>query len=288
VATPKLTLTNATLDQYFKDINRYKLLTREQEFELAVRLRENNDTGAAKDLVTANLRFVVKVAFEYRKYQMNMVDLIQEGNVGLMTAVQKFDPYRGFRLISYAVWWIKAYIQNFILRTWSMVKLGTTAEQRKMLFGARKGVTEPEDEGEAVSVAPAIASRSTSDLMGLSAKVAHRDFSLDTTLDETARVAYVDMLNGGEDIQDDSLGREEVRTIVRQRIDKVSRTLNERERTILRQRLLADEPLTLQEIGAKFGITRERTRQIESALKKKIAALMPEFAGDSAEVQSVL
>jgi RNA polymerase sigma-32 factor len=169
-----------------------------------------------------------------------------------------------------------------------MVKLGTTAEQRKMLFGARKGVTEPEDEGEAVSVAPAIASRSTSDLMGLSAKVAHRDFSLDTTLDETARVAYVDMLNGGEDIQDDSLGREEVRTIVRQRIDKVSRTLNERERTILRQRLLADEPLTLQEIGAKFGITRERTRQIESALKKKIAALMPEFAGDSAEVQSVL
>jgi RNA polymerase sigma-32 factor len=287
MATAKLLQTRSSLDQYFAEINRYPLLSRADEFELARRLKEEDDAGAAQGLVTANLRFVVKIAFEYRKYQVNMVDLIQEGNLGLMTAVRKFDPYRGYRLISYAVWWIKAYIQNFILRTWSLVKLGTTGEQRRMLFGSRKTEDSGELLDEEVSVMPAIASRSSGELMQLDTHIARRDFSLDTALDDSSRVSYVDLLRGTEELQDEAMGRAETSAIVREHLREVAPTLNERERYILENRTLSDEPMTLAEIGEHFRVTRERTRQIESNLKRKLARFISEFDASSAEVAEV-
>lgn len=124
----------ATLDLYIAEINRFSLLTAEEEFQLAVRLKKNHDMEAAEKLVVSNLRFVVKIAHEYRNYGVKLADLIQEGNIGLMHAVKKFDPYKGYRLISYAVWWIRAYMQNLIIKSWSLVKIGTTQAQRKLFF----------------------------------------------------------------------------------------------------------------------------------------------------------
>lgn len=280
MTAPKTTATRSCLDQYFVEINRVPLLTREEELALAKRLKDDNDEDAARRLVLANLRFVVKVAFEYRKYQISMIDLIQEGNLGLMTAVQRFDPYRGYRLISYAVWWIKAYIQGFILRTWSLVKLGTTAEQRRMLFGSHKDDAEQED--DAVSVLPAIASRSTGELLELDTRIARRDFSLDAALDDTARISYLDMLRDGRELQDDEVARAETRSVVTKHLDAIEPELNEREVFILHHRTLSDEPMTLQDIGAHFHVTRERTRQIEAGLMRKLARAMPELKADLA------
>jgi RNA polymerase sigma-32 factor len=288
MSTQMPVVSKTTLDQYFKEINRYPLLSRNDEFELARRMKEEGDQECARRLITANLRFVVKTAFQYRKYQMNMVDLIQEGNLGLMTAVQKFDPYRGYRLISYAVWWIKAYIQNFILRSWSLVKIGTTGQQRKMLFGKRRNPNEFEDETEELTVLPAIASHSATELMQLNTRTARRDFSLDSSLDETARVAYVDLLRADEELQDDCLGREEAREIVRRRIEETVEDLSDRERYILENRILTDEPMTLQAIGDRFNVTRERTRQVESGLKKKLAKIIEEFEEGCPEVSTIV
>lgn len=282
-----LTVARSSLDQYCKEINRYPLLTRSEEFELACRMRDEGDPEAAQRLITANLRFVVKTAFEYRRYQIKMIDLIQEGNLGLITAVQKFDPYRGFRLISYAVWWIKAYIQNFILRSWSLVKIGTTGEQRRMLFGKRKTSAEFEAETEEVAVLPALASHDATELMQLATRTARRDFSLDSGLDDTARVAYVDLIRDGSSLQDEGLGREETREIVRMHLEDVVGTLTDRERYVLEHRSLTDEPMTLQEIGRKFNVTRERIRQIETGLKRKLAVVMPEFDRSSEEVITI-
>ena len=280
MTTSKCLTTRSCLDQYFVEINRVPLLTREEELALARRLKDEHDDDAARRLVLANLRFVVKVAFEYRKYQISMIDLIQEGNLGLMTAVQRFDPYRGYRLISYAVWWIKAYIQGFILRTWSLVKLGTTAEQRRMLFGSHRDDAEQEE--DAVSVLPAIASRSTGELLELDTHIARRDFSLDAALDDTARISYLDMLRDGHELQDEAVAREETRTLVTNHLEKIAPELNEREVYILRHRTLSDEPMTLQDIGSHFHVTRERTRQIEAGLMRKLARAMPELQGSIA------
>lgn len=275
MAVNKQVSARTALDQYFVEINRVPLLTRSEEQELAKRLKDDNDPEAAQKLVLANLRFVVKVAFEYRKYQISMIDLIQEGNLGLMTAVQRFDPYRGYRLISYAVWWIKAYIQGYILRTWSLVKLGTTAQQRRMLFGSHRE-DDARDE-DTVSVLPAIASRSTGELLELDTHIARRDFSLDASLDDTARVSYLDMLRDGSELQDDEISRAETRCLVQDHLDRIESELNVRELFILEHRTLSDEPMTLQDIGSHFHVTRERTRQIEAALMRKLARAMPEL-----------
>ncbi|MGV8059471.1 MAG: sigma-70 family RNA polymerase sigma factor [Smithellaceae bacterium] len=130
----KLPVVTGTLDLYITEINRFPLLTPEEEFKLAVRLKKHNDMDAAETLIVSNLRFVVKIAHEYRNYGFKLADLIQEGNIGLIHAVKKFDPYKGYRLISYAVWWIRAYIQNYLIKSWSIVKIGTTQAQRKLFF----------------------------------------------------------------------------------------------------------------------------------------------------------
>ncbi|GMV42587.1 MAG: RNA polymerase sigma factor RpoD [Myxococcales bacterium] len=284
MADSSLPVLRSSLDQYLIEINRFPLLSREEEQEYARRLVEEGDMDAARKLVTSNLRFVVKVAFEYRNYEVKLIDLIQEGNIGLMKAVSKFNPDRGYRLISYAVWWIKAYMQNYIIKNWSMVKIGSNADHRRMLFGTRQGPRGPEDEHEETYILPAMATHDAGQLMLLDAKVARRDFSLDSAMDEDGRTSYGDMLRSGEMGADESIGRAEARAIVSDRLKEVVGHLNDRERFILEKRILADEPLTLQEIGERYGVTRERVRQLENSLKKKLARSLTEFDEESAEV----
>ena len=181
--------TNQSIDQYVAEINRYKLLTREQEVALALDYRDNSNLQAAHKLVVSNLRFVVKIAHEYRGYGLKLLDLIQEGNIGLMMAVKKFDVDKGYRLISYAVWWIRAYIQNFIMRSWSLVKLGTTQAQRKLFFklrSERERANKRAGDGERAST-KSLADRlavGEKDVVDMEQRLAARDFSLDVELQE--------------------------------------------------------------------------------------------------------
>jgi len=273
--TTALAIRHDNIDRYIAEINRYPLLTREQELELAERYHDFGDIAAAHQLVVANLRFVVKVAHQYRGYGLSLIDLIQEGNVGLMMAVKKFDPAKGYRLISYAVWWIRAQIRAFIVRSWSLVKLGTTYAQRKLFF-SRKQLSDLSD-GEHASTEDARAE--LADELGLDAKdvaemelrMAARDFSLDAKLTEDGRTTHLDALaDDTEPNQEEALVEHEQRMLLRGKAAEAMTKLNEKERYIVENRLLQDEPETLQEIGAKFNVSRERVRQLESRVIKKL------------------
>ena len=273
--TTALAIRHDNIDRYIAEINRYPLLTREQELELAVRYHDVGDIAAAHQLVVSNLRFVVKVAHQYRGYGLSLIDLIQEGNVGLMMAVKKFDPSKGYRLISYAVWWIRAQIRSFIVRSWSLVKLGTTYAQRKLFF-SRKQLSDLSD-GEHASSEEA--RTELADELGLDAKdvaemelrMAARDFSLDSKLSEDGRTTHLDTLADTEEPnQEEALVEREQRVLLRGKVAEAMTKLNEKERYIVENRLLQDEPETLQEIGAKFNVSRERVRQLESRVIKKL------------------
>jgi len=316
---------NDPLEQYLREVNRYPLLTREEEFALARRFQETNDPEAARALVTANLRFVVKVAYQFHNYDIKLTDLVQEGNIGLMKAVQKFNPERGFRLISYAVWWIKAYIQNYIINTWSLVRVGPVAQQRKVLFGrrelpppedkgrsiykgkkkapkAKKADAEPEvavEEAKADSETPAEDSTSDETTFLIAAEsadsprpkrkpprkptpeevegwrkaamAARRDMSLHGTLSDDGRLTLAETIASGEPSAEEQLSSAQLTAEVADRLAELHSDLNEKELTILSDRLLSEEPRTLQDVGEQYGISRERVRQIEANLKKKIA-----------------
>ncbi|MEO0459644.1 MAG: RNA polymerase sigma factor RpoH [Myxococcota bacterium] len=264
-----------TIDQYVSEINRYRLLTRDDEMELANRYRDSGDLQAAHKLVVSNLRFVVKISHEYRGYGFKLLDLVQEGNIGLMMAVKKFDPDKGYRLISYAVWWIRAYIQNFIIRSWSLVKLGTTQAQRKLFFklrSEREKADRAAGPGESADIGE-LAGRlgvDETDVMDMEMRLAARDFSLDAEIDDGARQSHVDLLTFHGASQERMVGDLEERRFVREKVGEAMHHLNEKERYIVRHRLLADEPKTLQEIGQNFGISRERARQIEGNVLRKL------------------
>jgi len=272
----QLLVPGSSMEQYLAEVNRFPLLTREEEQELARRWNEDEDMNAAQQLVTANLRFVVKVAYEYKNYDVKLVDLVQEGNIGLMKAVRRFNPERGYRLISYAVWWIRAYMQNYILKNWSMVKIGATAKHRRMLFGRKEGPKEGEEVQEAFLI-PAVSSLAGGDFVGTNANMAKRDFSLDAQMGDGGGGSYIDMLASPPEDLTDQMARNEMIEGVQVRLEGLLDGLNERQRFILENRLIADEPMTLQEIGNKYGISRERARQLEVALKKKLARSLQEF-----------
>jgi RNA polymerase sigma-32 factor len=264
-----------SIDRYVEEISRYGLLTRDEERRLAERYANQGDLQAAHKLVVSNLRFVVKIAHEYRGYGLKLLDLIQEGNIGLMMAVKKFDAGRGYRLISYAVWWIRAYIQNFIIRSWSLVKLGTTQAQRKLFFKLRSERDRADREagpGEA-STAKELAKRlkvGEGDVNEMEMRLAARDFSLNVELEPGARQTHIDLLvDKGED-QEYQFARLEERQLVRGKVHEALGRLNEKERYIVENRLMTDEPQTLQEIGQHFRISRERARQIEGNVIRKI------------------
>jgi RNA polymerase sigma-32 factor len=275
---------SSTLDQYLREINRVALLTVEEERRLAREFRDQGDKRAGHRLVEANLRFVVKVAFEYRSYGLRMADLIQEGNIGLMKAVQKFDPDKEIRLISYAVWWIRAYIQNHILKSWSLVKIGTTQAQRKLFFSLARTRHEIErlspgagleHEGIDVNLVAKKLRVRPSDVVEMSQRMEGRDLSLDAPVADGSST-HLEFTPGEGEPQDEELARAEEDAIVHRRVNEAMSRLDPRERHIVEARIMGDGKETLRDLGQHFGFSRERARQLEiRALEKLRRDLQP-------------
>lgn len=281
----RLPVPQGSLSTYLTEINRFPLLSPEEEHRLAIRFRDEGDVEAAHTLVTSNLRFVVKIAYEYSSYGIRMSDLIQEGNIGLMTAVKKFDPDKGFRLISYAVWWIRAMIQSFILKSWSLVKIGTTQAQRKLFYKlsqTKRALSrffssdrENLDDASRDIVAKTL-HVSGEDVAEMDARLSARDSSLDAPLREDGQTTALDLLASPSN-QETEIAQAEEQVQVRAQVQQAMASLNEKERYIVEKRLMNDEPLTLQEIGDHYKISRERARQLEERAKHKIRLALKEF-----------
>lgn len=268
-------------DHYLARISHFDLLSREEEYELARRYRRQGDLQAAHRLICANLRFVVKIANEYRAYGMKTLDLIQEGNIGLMMAVKKFDPERGIRLITYAVWWIRAYIQSFIIHSWSLVKIGTTQAQKRLFFKlgqAREAIRRLTDgEDDLHEVAHQLHVRDE-DVEEMALRMGGRDASLDLELSEGSDYSLMDTLADERDNQEALLLQHEERSLLSSRVQQALGRLNEREQRIIHDRILSEQPRTLQELADDYGISRERIRQLEkNALDKLKGALAAEY-----------
>lgn len=257
---------------YLAEVRKYPLLTREQELELSKKYYETHDPLVAQQLVTANLRFVVKVAAEYSKFGAKMIDLIQEGNMGLMHAVREFNPYKGVRLITYAVWWIRGYIQEYLMKQYSLVKIGTTQNQKKLFYQLQR----EKDQLDALGNGPDIKLLSSKlgipedEVEMMSQRMSGRDVSLDAPISDSGNLRIGDLQRMGTAAPDEELSRQEEIENLKESIEDLRKDLSDREKIILEERLLADEPLTLQEIGEKYGITREAVRQMEARLMKKI------------------
>ncbi|PTL75933.1 RNA polymerase factor sigma-32 [Vitiosangium sp. GDMCC 1.1324] len=275
-----------TLSTYLSDINQYPLLSQSEEQALARRFR-GGDLAAGHRLVTSNLRFVVKVAYEYRSYGIKMSDLIQEANIGLMKAVQKFDPDKGIRLISYAVWWIRAYIQNYILKNWSLVKLGTTQAQRRLFFSLARTRRELEKLGGAdgsIVDAEEIARKlnvKASEVREMEQRMGGRDLSLDAPVGEDGDATHLDFVESDATSQVDEVADRQQAKMTHDRIQQALMRLDPRERFIIEHRVMGDSEMTLSELGEHFGFSRERARQLEIRAKDKLKA---ELASLVAEV----
>jgi len=262
------------LQKYLADVRKYPLITPEEEHALAVRYKETGDRVAAERLVTANLRFVIKVAAEYSKFGARMIDLIQEGNVGLMHAVREFNPYKGVRLITYAVWWIRGYIQEYLMKNYSQVRIGTTQAQKKLFYHLNKEKAKLDALGYAPDV-KLLSSRlgvTEDEVREMEKRMSGRDLSIDAPQgDEDGGRRWIenqaDLSTVGAD---DSLADSEEKEIFYREIEKIVGQLNEKEKYLLQNRVLGDPPLTLQEVGDHFKITRERARQLEERLLEKI------------------
>ena len=279
----KLPAVTGTLDLYISEINRFSLLTAEEEFKLAVQLKKYNNVEAAEKLIVSNLRFVVKIAHEYHSYGFKLADLIQEGNVGLIHAVKKFDPYKGYRLISYAVWWIRAYIQNYLIKSWSIVKIGTTQAQRKLFFKLNQTKKELETLSEKNPEFSEIATSlgvKDSEVAEMDLRMGSRDVSLNEIINDESNSSHIDFLAFKGDNQELALIKNEEKSLVRRDIAGALANLNERESYIILNRVMADDPQTLQEIGTKYNISRERARQIEKQALKKMQLALPYFKPD--------
>lgn len=271
-----------SLEFYLTRINQFPLLTPEEEFQLAVRNRKHNDIEAAQRLVTSNLRFVVKVAFEYRFYGMKLLDLIQEGNLGLIIAVKKFDPYKGYRFVSYAIWWIRAYIQDFIIKNWSLVKIGTNPAQKKIFYKMGKVRKELESEGENEEKYSHLAKElhvAEKDIIEMEQRMSSRGLSLDASFDEDQELTHLDLLQENSPNQEEILAQTEEKSIQKQVIIDGMKRLNEKEVYVIKNRILRDSPLTLREIGDHLKLSKERVRQVEGEslkkLRKAISSNMP-------------
>jgi RNA polymerase sigma-32 factor len=260
------------LQRYLQEIRRYPLLTREEEHDLAVGYRERDDIHAAFRLVTGNLRLVVMIAREYQRSFRNLLDLVQEGNIGLMEAVKNFDPYRGVRFPSYAVWWIRAYIIRYVMNNWRMVKLGTTQAQRKLFFNLQKEKDRLEAEG--FSAGPKLLAERLDvkerEVIEMEQRMGSSDLSVDMPLAPGEETTLLDTLKSSAATAEDQVADAEYRRRVGEKIREFGETLRDKDRVIFEERLLAEEPRTLQEIGDKYGISRERVRQVESRLKRRL------------------
>lgn len=263
------------LSKYLRDIRTFPLLTVEEEFMLARRWIEYEDTDAAHRLVTSHLRLVAKIAIGYRHYGLPVADLISEGNIGLMRAVKKFDPDKGFRLATYAMWWIKASLNEFVLNSWSMVKIGTLAAQKKLFFNLRRiksrlrlveaGDLAPE---HITTIARELGVAET-DVVSMNRRMGGRDTSLNTPVGEGG-IEIQDLMPDQTDNQEVSYAKREELGKGRKLIAQALDVLSEREREIFVERRLRDNPITLEELGTRYGVSRERIRQIEVKAFEKV------------------
>lgn len=271
-----------SLHAFFSEISRYPLLNREEERELALRYFESKDTEAAKKLVTSNLRFVVKLAYEYEKYGFPLADLIQEGTLGLMKAVQKYDPYKGLRLITYAAWWIKAYINAYIMRSWSLVKIGTTQAQRK-LFQKLSKKKHALDIGEGDLREDGIKRLATAfdvtegDVIDMEVRTANRDVSLDKPYVENSTASYIDLMESKDPTQEEVLEAFEADGLMRGGLTSGLEVLTPRERYVIERRFQDENPMKLRELGEELNISKERVRQIESGALLKLRTAIGDY-----------
>jgi RNA polymerase sigma-32 factor len=277
------------LSAYMREVQRHALLSPDEEHSLAVSYQKNpEDLAAAARLVTANLRLVVKIAYEYRRAYKNMMDLIQEGNIGLMQAVKKYDPYRGVKLSSYAAWWIRAYMLRFILNNWRLVKLGTTQAQRKLFFNLSKEKAKL----SALGIEPTdaeIAKRlnvAEAEVAEMDKRLARSDASLDASVGETdgRTVSRVELMPSPGSTPDKLAEGAELSEMLQGRLSEFREKLTGKDVIIFDKRLVADEPLTLQELGDEFGVSRERVRQLEARLTGKLREYLKETLGDAVEL----
>lgn len=260
------------LQGYLDKVRNLPRLTPEEEHRLALQVKQHKNRDAALRLVTSHLYLVVSIAFQFHSQFQNMLDLIQEGNVGLMRAVQRFDPFRGVKLPTYAAYWIRAYILKHILDNWRLVRVGTTNTRRKLLFNLNK-VTE---QLRAAGIDPApkrLAEHfkvSESDITDVQKSLSSKDVSLDATVADDSKRTYAEVIGEESKPVDEALGDRQVLELLRKHIDELAKTLKETEKTILFDRLMSDEPVTLAVIGEKYGVTREAIRQAEVRLVKKL------------------
>jgi RNA polymerase sigma-32 factor len=278
------------LQMYLREVQRHPLLTPEETHALAVKFLETQDSATAARLVTANLRLVVKIAYEYRRAYKNIMDLIQEGNIGLMQAVKRYDPYRGVKLSSYAAWWIRAYILRFILNNWRLVKLGTTQAQRKLFFNLRKKRAELQAMGieptnEEIAKALNVPENEVADM---DVRLQANEKSLDAPVGdaEGRSIAKVDMMPSAAEGPEALMADNELQTLLKAKLAEFRKTLvgKDKELAIFDERLVSDDALTLQELGDRFGISRERVRQLEQRLTGKLRDYLREEMGDAVEV----
>lgn len=276
------------LARYLYEIGRHPLLSRDEEHELAIKYTRDGDIEAAYKLVASNLRLVVKIANDYRRAAFNLLDLIQEGNVGLMLAVKKFDPYKGVKLSTYAAWWIRAYIIRFVMDNWRMVKLGTTQSQRKLFFNLRK----EKRKLEAMGFTPEsklLAERMDvpeQDVVEMDQRLSGADASLSTPIGhEDGSQTLGDRLSLDGEAADEILADFELKAIFREKIQQFLEMIeNPRDRMLFEKRLLSEEPMTLKEIGDHFGVSRERARQLEKRLIDNLKAFIEREIPDFGEL----
>ena len=278
---------DASLNRYLSEIRKFPVLKPEEEYMLAKRYQEHGDPEAAAKLVTSHLRLVAKIAMGYRGYGLPVAELISEGNIGLMQGVKKFEPDRGFRLATYAMWWIRASIQEFILRSWSLVKIGTTAAQKKLFFNLRrmKNQIEAFEDGdlhpEAVAKIATDLGVSEDDVISMNRRMAMGgDTSLNVSVNEDGEGQWQDWLADDGPLQDERIADAQEHDVRHEMLLDAMDDLNDRERHILQERRLAEEPKTLEELSQVYGVSRERVRQIEVRAFEKLQRAMMRIAGE--------
>ncbi len=270
------------LSRYLAEIRRFPLLSREEETIIAKRYAQLHDPDDAYRLVTANLRLVVKIANEFARATRNLLDLIQEGNIGLMEAVKHFNPELGIRFPSYAVWWVRAYLYRYLINNWRLVKIGTTQAQRKLFFNLRKESERLEAEG--FSAQPKLLAQrmgvKESEVREMQERMAQSEVSLDQPASAEDSTTLIDALPDTSYNPEEAAARAQWRDFAREKVEAFASTLEGKELEIFRSRLLSEDPPTLQQVGVKFGISRERVRQIESRLKRRLKEFLKLEAGD--------